>query len=156
MKKHERLELLRQIVLENEIETQHDLVAMLEAHGLKSTQATISRDINNLGIVKVPSKSGKYVYGLSKESARKLMTPLQQACESIISLSDNIAGLEQMISISAVPGNTRYLKRLLLQEYGEEIFSIIADDDSILIVLKSAGFAAALRQNLTAWIKQHH
>lgn len=156
MKKHERLELLRKIVLENEIETQHDLVAKLEAHGLKSTQATISRDINNLGIIKVPGKSGKYVYGLSKESARKLMTPLQQACEYITSLSEQVTGLEQMIAISVVPGNTRYLKRLLIKDYQEEIFSIIADDDAILVIMKSAKQADQLVQNLRSWMQQHH
>ncbi|MFC3931986.1 arginine repressor [Streptococcus dentapri] len=156
MKKHERLELLRKIILENEIETQHDLVAKLEAHGLKSTQATISRDINNLGIIKIPGKSGKYVYGLSKESARKLMTPLQQSCESIVSLSEPTTGLEQMLSISVIPGNTRLLKRLLLQEYQDQIFSILADDDSILVILKTTAFAKELRYLLAAWIKQHH
>ena len=55
MKKSERLELIKKIVAENAVETQHDLLKLLEAEGLTLTQATISRDMNEIGIIKVPS-----------------------------------------------------------------------------------------------------
>ncbi|VUX18135.1 Arginine repressor [Streptococcus pasteurianus] len=45
MKKSERLELIKRIVAENAVETQHDLLKLLEAEGLTLTQATVSRDI---------------------------------------------------------------------------------------------------------------
>lgn len=151
MKKNERLELIHKIVLENEIETQHELVEILEGYGLKATQATISRDINHIGIIKVPGSSGRYVYGLSKESARKFLTPLQQACESINSVSDKVEGLELMLNVMATPGTTRRLKRLILEELGEFIFSILADDDSLLIIFKDIAQADEVRSNLKAW-----
>ncbi|MBM7643369.1 arginine repressor [Streptococcus loxodontisalivarius] len=153
MKKNERLELIRKIVLENEIETQNELVQLLEAEGLKATQATISRDINAIGIIKVPSDSGKYIYGLSKETARKFMTPLQQACDHILEVSEEIAGLEHMINLSIVPGNSRLLKRLILEEFKDDLFSLISDDDSLLLIAKSVETASFLRENFEQWRK---
>ena len=50
MKKNDRLELIRKIVQENKITTQGELVKLLQNEGLKATQATVSRDINEIGI----------------------------------------------------------------------------------------------------------
>ena len=72
MKKSERLELIKKIVAENAVETQHDLLKLLEAEGLTLTQATISRDMNEIGIIKVPSVDGPYIYGLSKDKTKKV------------------------------------------------------------------------------------
>ena len=48
MKKNDRLELIRKIVQENKITTQGELVKLLQNEGLKATQATVSRDINEI------------------------------------------------------------------------------------------------------------
>ena len=47
MKKNDRLELIRKIVQENKITTQKELVRLLQAEGLKATQATVSRDMGS-------------------------------------------------------------------------------------------------------------
>ena len=70
MKKKDRLELIRKIVQENKITTQGELVRLLQAEGLKATQATVSRDINEIGITKVPTEDGSYIYGLSTAPRR--------------------------------------------------------------------------------------
>ena len=80
MKKSERLELIKKIVAENAVETQHDLLKLLEAEGLTLTQATVSRDMNEIGIIKVPSPEGPYIYGLSKDKTKKVST---QRCKLI-------------------------------------------------------------------------
>ena len=56
MKKNDRLELIRKIVQENKITTQGELVKLLQNEGLKATQATVSRDINEIGITKYQLK----------------------------------------------------------------------------------------------------
>ncbi len=70
MKKNDRLELIRKIVQENKITTQGELVKLLQMRGLKATQATVSRDINEIGITKVPTEDGSYIYGLSTAPRR--------------------------------------------------------------------------------------
>lgn len=77
MKKHERLQLIKEIVLSNEIETQHDLLEILKEQNASFTQATISRDMNEIGIVKIPNKDGRYIYGISKEIDNTCITPKQ-------------------------------------------------------------------------------
>ncbi|MDR4436604.1 arginine repressor, partial [Bacillus tequilensis] len=53
---------IREIITRNEIETQDELVDMLKQDGYKVTQATVSRDINELHLVKVPPNNGSYKY----------------------------------------------------------------------------------------------
>ena len=56
MNKKERLEKIRRFVNDFEIGTQEEIVTYLRQSGIKATQATVSRDIKELGIVKTPLK----------------------------------------------------------------------------------------------------
>ena len=63
--KNDRQNQLLQIIAEENIETQEQLLERLEARGIKSTQATISRDIKQLHLVKEPAGQGRYRYAVS-------------------------------------------------------------------------------------------
>ncbi|MGV3010328.1 arginine repressor [Streptococcus thoraltensis] len=154
MRKSERLELIRKIVTEQEIETQQELVAILETKGVLATQATVSRDINTIGIIKVKSNRGGYVYGLSNEAAKRYMSPLQRAAENILEVTQGESEFVNMINIAVVPGSTKYLKRLILEEYSDHIFSLIGDDDSLLLVATTAENARELTVTFQSWIKK--
>lgn len=151
MKKSERLSLIRKLVLEREIATQHELLKLLELEGLHLTQATISRDMNEIGIVKVPSLSGKYVYGI-KEEPKTVIRPQRPIRSTILAISDPVVGLENMVHLDVVPGNSRLIKKFILEDFKDDVFSVIADDDSILIVLKSAESAQAVREKVVQWM----
>lgn len=58
---------IREIITNNKIETQEDLVDKLNEHKFNVTQATVSRDIKELQLIKVPSPSGEYVYSMPKD-----------------------------------------------------------------------------------------
>lgn len=154
MRKNERLELIRQIVSEQEIETQQELVAILESKGIVVTQATISRDIDTIGIIKVKSSSGGYVYGLSAEAARRYMNPLQRASEEILEINLGQGCNEQMLYFKVVPGATKYLKRLILKMFSDEIFSLMVDDDSMLLIAKTPRDASDIHQAFQNWMKK--
>ena len=143
MKKSERLELIKKIVAENAVETQHDLLKLLEAEGLTLTQATISRDMNEIGIIKVPSVDGPYIYGLSKDKTKKVGQISVPIKSTILAVSEETEGLENMINLDVIPGNSRLIKRFLLEDFKDSLFSVIADDDSLLVVAKTAEDAAA-------------
>lgn len=147
MKKNERLELIKKIILTNEVETQHELLEFLEKEGLTPTQATISRDMNEIGIVKIPSKSGRYVYGLSKNKAAVIAPQPLNISEIILGISR----LKNMLHIDVVPGNSRLLKRHILDEFSDQIFSLIADDDSLLLVAPTEATAEALQKRINRW-----
>lgn len=64
MNKGQRHIKIRDIITNNDIETQDELVDILKNQGFNVTQATISRDIKELHLVKVPLMDGRYKYSL--------------------------------------------------------------------------------------------
>ena len=155
MKKSERLELIKKIVAENAVETQHDLLKLLEAEGLTLTQATISRDMNEIGIIKVPAVDGPYIYGLSKDKTKKVGQVSVPIKSTVLAVSEETEGLANMINLDVIPGNSRLIKRFLLEDFKDSLFSVIADDDSLLVVAKTAEDAAAIRQEVRKWMTDH-
>lgn len=140
MKKKDRLEKIRRFVSEFEIGTQEEIVEHLRESGITATQATVSRDIKELGIVKIPFKDNTYIYELPKTATNSL-----KLAENNILACQNLGN---MLNLNLVPGSAAVVKRYLSKEFAEEIFSIIADNDSILIVAVSESAA----QKVTAEI----
>ena len=63
--KNQRQEQLLQIIAEETVETQEQLLERLQERGIRSTQATISRDIKELHLIKEPVGQGRYRYAVS-------------------------------------------------------------------------------------------
>lgn len=143
MKKKDRLEKIRRFVSEFEIGTQEEIVEHLRESGITATQATVSRDIKELGIVKIPFKDNTYIYELPKTATSSL-----KLAENNILACQNLGN---MINLTLVPGSTAVVKRHLSKEFAEEIFSIIADNDSILVVAVSESVAKKVTAEIDNW-----
>ena len=128
MNKKERLEKIRRFVSDFEIGTQKEIVKYLKQSGINATQATVSRDIKELGIIKTPLKNNTYIYEIPKS----VSSSLKLAEHTILEAST----LGNMINLNLVPGSTAVIKRQITEVFSEKIFSIITDDDSILLILK--------------------
>ena len=76
MKKKERQRLLTRFLTEHEIQKQEEFVDYLKLQGIEVTQATISRDIKELKLIKVPSVNGGYRYSLPNESQEDVIEKL--------------------------------------------------------------------------------
>ncbi len=125
---------IREIISENDIETQDDLVHQLKSLGFNVTQATISRDIKELHLVKVPSKTGGYKYS----------TPTTQRFNSIDKLKRSI--MEAFVSIDhahhfvvlkTLPGNAQAIGALIDDLDWEGILGTICGDDTCLIICRT-------------------
>ena len=136
MNKKDRLEKIRRFVSDYDIGTQEEIVEHLRESGITATQATVSRDIKELGIVKIPLKDNTYIYELPKT-----MTSSLGLAENNI-LSCQVLG--NMINLSLVPGHLR-------NEFAEDIFSILADNDSILMVMMTEEAAARIATIIHHW-----
>ena len=77
MRKAERQQYLRQLMNQHSIERQEDFVSLLDGQGIKVTQATISRDIKEMQLVKVPSIGGGYHYSLPVQKQLDTQKKLQ-------------------------------------------------------------------------------
>lgn len=72
--RYSRQNKILELIANNEIETQDKLAAMLKAEGFEVTQATISRDIKELQLIKVLSSTGKYKYAVSAGRMPRFLT----------------------------------------------------------------------------------
>ncbi len=143
MNKKERLEKIRRFVTDYQIGTQEEIVEYLKGVGISATQATVSRDIKELGIVKIPLKNNTYIYELPKSIVKSL-----QLAENNIEGSERMGN---MINLDVIPGNTVFVKGQLVAAFSDKIFSCIADDNSILIVAKTEEAAKEISEQVKKW-----
>ena len=143
MNKKERLEKIRRFVTDYQIGTQEEIVDHLKEAGISATQATVSRDIKELGIVKIPLKNNTYIYELPKSIVKSL-----QLAENNIEGSQVMGN---MLNLNVIPGNTVFVKGQLVAAFSDKIFSCIADDNSILIVAKTEEAAKEISEQVKKW-----
>ena len=140
--KNERQELLLQIVSDEIIETQEQLLEALEKRGVRSTQATISRDIKQLHLVKEPSGQGSYRYAVSAQKnhlnfADRLRTIFRQSVLSV-DYAQNIVVLKTM------PGLAQGAASALDGMENVGVVGSLAGDDTVLLVMRNEHGAAEL------------
>ena len=124
---------LIEIINKNEIETQEALAEALRNEGYLVTQATVSRDIKDLGLIKVmtPNKTYKYAQPASTEqkSSGKMLNLFRECVISI-----DYAG--HLIVIKTVSGSANSAATLVDILNFPEVMGCVAGDDTILVVIK--------------------
>lgn len=124
---------LIEIINKNEIETQEALAEALRNEGYLVTQATVSRDIKDLGLIKVmtPNKTYKYAQPASTEqkSSGKMLNLFRECVISI-----DYAG--HLIVIKTVSGGANSAATLVDKLNLPEVMGCVAGDDTILVVIK--------------------
>src|SRR6056297_4272021 len=133
MNRIKRHKIIKDIVSECKITSQRDLQAKLEEKGFKTTQATLSRDLNSLRIIKIPDRQKGHVYALPNEVHRtnnSIMTKFPVENFHSISFSKNIAILK--CTASFAPNIAMLLDEMELNE----MLGTIAGEDTVMIVLQ--------------------
>ncbi len=132
MKKYARQEKILKIIREHDVETQEDLTKYLGDMGVEITQATISRDIKELGLVKVMGKNGKYRYASFQNGGDGATERLMKIFgSSIVSITP--AG--HLLVIKTIPGAAQVSASAIDTLGIEEIVGTIAGDDTIFIAI---------------------
>jgi transcriptional regulator of arginine metabolism len=125
---------IREIITNNEIETQDDLVDELKNAGYNVTQATVSRDIKELHLVKVPLQDGRYKYSLP---ADQRFNPIQKLHRSLADAFVSIDGASHFLVMKTLPGNANAIGSLLDHLDWTEVLGTICGDDTILIMCRT-------------------
>lgn len=133
MNKGQRHIKIREIITKNEVETQDELVDYLKSAGFNVTQATVSRDIKELHLVKVPLMNGRYKYSLPSDQR---FNPLQRLRRALMDSFVSIDGSENLIVMKTLPGNANAIGALIDNLDWDEILGTICGDDTILIVCR--------------------
>jgi transcriptional regulator of arginine metabolism len=125
---------IREIITNNDIETQDELVDELKSAGFNVTQATVSRDIKELHLVKVPLLDGRYKYSLP---ADQRFNPLQKLKRSLMDAFVRIDSAGHLLVMKCLPGNAMAIGALLDNLDWDEILGTICGDDTILIICRT-------------------
>ena len=138
------------IIAGKDVETQEELVAELAACGISVTQATISRDIKELGLVKTLSANNKYKYTSVKSSDIKISEKLLNVFrEAVIT----IASANNLVIVKTLSGSANAVGMDIDQMHYNEMFGSVAGDDTLLIIAKSNDEAFILKQKLTGIVE---
>lgn len=122
------------IISKEVVKTQEDLAAALNKSGFKATQATISRDIKELGLVKMPIENNlsRYSIGVGR-SVPRLEDHLKRLFRDSVM---NLDFSENLIIIKTHPGGAQAVASAIDQTGWQEIIGTVGGDDTILVIVK--------------------
>lgn len=134
MSKIQRHIKIRELITNDEIETQDELVDRLKFLGYNVTQATVSRDIKELHLVKVPNVSGHYKYSLP---ADQRFNPLEKLKRLIMDAFVKIDHTSHFIILKTLPGNAQAVGVLIDNLDWDEMMGTICGDDTCLLICRT-------------------
>lgn len=143
--KNERQESILRLIRTKDISTQEELVSELTAQGLAITQATVSRDIKDLGIIKVTSVSGNSKYCVLDRTGDVAPGRLLNVfAQSVISCDCAM----HLVVIRTLPGMAQGAASALDSIHLQGVVGSIAGDDTVFVATPSPEDAAALAQTI--------
>jgi transcriptional regulator of arginine metabolism len=141
------------------VRSQTELADLLSVSGIQVTQATLSRDLEELGAVKVRGTDGGPAAYLIPEEGKPPMRPAEQAPARLVRLlRELLTGTDysgNLVVLRTPPGAAQFLASALDKSGLPEVVGTIAGDDTILVVARErtdgAAAGEALVQKLSAW-----
>lgn len=131
MQKTKRLLVIEKIIAEENITTQEELLKRLKQKGISCTQATLSRNLRQLGVGRIADLNGKYRYTLPV-AIRNFTSPGLKL--NIIPVILDIIEAKELMIIRTIPGNASNTAYVIDGAGRYEIAGTIAGDDTILII----------------------
>ncbi|AOZ91448.1 transcriptional regulator AhrC/ArgR [Paenibacillus crassostreae] len=125
---------IREIITQRDIETQDELVEALRSSGFQVTQATVSRDIKELALIKVPTDEGEYKYSVPSAQRYNPVNKLKRA------LVDNFVHIDHtgnLVVVKCLPGSANAVAVLLDNMEWNQILGTICGDDTILLICRT-------------------
>ncbi|WP_010579693.1 arginine repressor [Liquorilactobacillus vini] len=145
MRKFERQKAIRKLIQQYSIDRQEDIVKLLQEQAIKVTQATVSRDVKELQLVKLPAPNGGYQYSLPAEKKLNAEKKLKKTLHDAY-LSSRLH--ESFFLIKLLPGNGPAVASLIDQLKVKEIFGSLGDDDTVLVIAQDPRAAKEVQRML--------
>lgn len=133
--KPQRHAVILDLVRTRRVPSQEVLRELLGERGIDVAQATLSRDIRELGLVKVPDENGGYLYTVPSHAA----DPTPTLARLLPALYLGADGVGNLLVVRTLTGGAQPIAVALDREEWPEVVGTIAGDDSILLVLRDAG-----------------
>ena len=143
----QRRALIAKLIKQGGVESQSHLVKLLAREGVKVTQATASRDLEDLGAVRIRDAGGEFQYAISDEATSK------PASAANLILSVTASG--NLAVVRTPPGGAQLLASAIdrnsLNGFLKSAIGTIAGDDTVLVVSKTANGGAELAKSISVF-----
>lgn len=149
--KSKRQNKILEIIENNEVETQEELVSHLNEAGYKVTQATISRDIKELHLIKAQSSSGAYKYAVNKKSRGNDMDIMMRI------FRDTVLSIEtamNLVVIKTLSGSANAAAEVVDNLHYNGVIGTLAGDNTIFVATSSEQTAEELVERLSKMISK--
>ena len=132
--KAKRQALIREIVEAQSIQTQEELAEALRAHGMVVTQATVSRDIREMHLLKVLAEDGSYRYATMEKSDSGMNDRLiRMLTDSVVEMNS----ANNLIVIHTLPGSAHVAAEAIDNLKWPETIGTIAGDNTIRVIVRT-------------------
>lgn len=136
---------IREIITSSEIETQEELVEALRASGMQVTQATVSRDIKELMLIKIPVADGRSIYSMPIEQRQN---PIHKLKRAMLDNFTHIDYTDNLVVLKCLPGTANAIGALIDSMEWSEVMGTICGDDTILIICRTKEQSAQIVERL--------
>ena len=146
MNRAERHALIQRLVREQPLSTQAELVAALRAQGHDVVQTTVSRDIHELGLIKVRHDSGRLVYAFPEDVAGYS----EDLTEALIRWALTLEPSGNLVVVTTPYGYASALAQAIDVAHHPHIAGTIAGENTVLLVAREPATGAELAEELQA------
>ncbi|ALV21319.1 MAG: arginine repressor [Carnobacterium sp.] len=151
MKKSNRQLAIKQIINNYDIATQEELLHYLKKEGVEATQATISRDIKEMHLVKTTTSNGNVKYTLFQNNKMSNEEKLQSTLGEVVI---KLTRVQFMTILMTIPGNAHVIGALMDAIDFPEKVGTIAGNDTCLIISKNEEEAIKMYDYLHKWVNE--
>ncbi len=138
---------IRDLVEQRPIRTQQELAAALRERGFRTTQATISRDVAELGLVKA-GRNGTHAYAIPPR-LREADTSGEERLQRLLhDMPVEIRDAGTMLVLRTLPGSAHALAAALDRARWSEVAGSIAGDDTVFVAFSDRGSLGRVRRRL--------
>lgn len=149
--KFQRQAKILDLIEHNQIETQEELSAKLCELGYDTTQATVSRDIKELRLVKTLSPSGKYYYATSaKEADISFTSRLRNIFRECVT---SIESAQNMVVVKTLPGLAQAAAMAIDSMHIPNVMGTLGGDDTVFVVMRDTETALKFKHDTRAMLR---
>ena len=145
MNRYERQGAILRLVQERELSTQSELADALRQQGIETVQGTVSRDVAQLGLVKVRNAGGRLVYALPGSADLDRLSELASALRRS---ATGLVAAANLVVIHTPPGNANGLASAIDRAALPDVAGTVAGDDTIFVAPREGISAAELAEEL--------
>lgn len=150
--KRKRHSKILELIKQNQVETQEELAILLKEAGLTVTQATVSRDIRELHLSKVPAGNGKQKYAALKKEDRSLSDKYTRVLKDGLVSMDHA---QNILVIKTVSGMAMAVAAALDALHLREIVGCIAGDDTVMAAVRSSEEAIQVMDKIEGMVSKN-